>query len=74
MIRSDAIYTLSELQKELGAKEATVRSMRKNGLPVFYASKQGMVRGADFFEWIGQQSTNPPGSKAGEQPEHLRQS
>ena len=54
-IRADELYTLPELQRRLGIRQAARRVLRRKGLPFYQVGKRVMVFGQDFFEFVRKQ-------------------
>ncbi len=54
-IRADELYTLPELQRRLGIRQAAWRVLRRKGLPFYQVGKRVMVFGQDFFEFVQRQ-------------------
>lgn len=59
VIRADEIYTLPELQRRLGIRQAGWFALRRKGLPYYQVGKRVLVFGQDFFEFVRKQG--PPG-------------
>ena len=74
VVFADAVYSLPAFKEALDLKEGALKSMRDAGLKVRYVANRGYVRGEDFNKFIEDQTTTPPGPKAGEKPKHLRNS
>ena len=51
-IRADELYTLPELQRRLGIRQAAWRVMRRSGLRFHQVGKRVLVFGQDFFEYV----------------------
>ena len=54
-IRADELYTLPELQRRLGIRQAAWRVLRRKGLPFHQVGKRVLVFGQDFFEFVKKQ-------------------
>jgi len=54
-IRADELYTLPELQRRLGIRQAAWRVLRRKGLPCYQVGKRVLVFGQDFFEFVRKQ-------------------
>jgi len=54
-IRHDELYTLPELQRRLGIRQAAWRVLRRKGLPCYQVGKRVLVIGQDFFEFVRKQ-------------------
>ena len=52
IIRKDEIYTRDELKAKLGFKDAALRTMRKNGLPVIREANRVFYSGRALFEYL----------------------
>jgi hypothetical protein len=55
-IRADELYTLPELQRRLGIRQAAWRVLRRKGLPFHQVGKRVLVFGQDFFEFVREQT------------------
>lgn len=51
-VSSNESYTLDELKRRVGLKDAALRTARKNGLAVHYVSGRGFVLGRDWIAYI----------------------
>ncbi len=54
-IRADELYTIKELQRRLGFREAGWRALKRKGLPCHQVGKRVLVFGQDFFEFTRKQ-------------------
>lgn len=55
-IRADELYTLPELQRRLGIRQAGWRALRRRGLPFHQVGKRVVIFGQDFFAFVRKQS------------------
>jgi hypothetical protein len=55
LIRADELYTLPELRRRLGIRQAAWRVLRRKGLPFHQVCKRVPVFGQDFFEFVHKQ-------------------
>lgn len=51
-VSSNESYTLDELKRRVGLKDAALRTARKNGLAVHYVSGRGFVLGRDWIAYV----------------------
>ena len=54
-IRGDELYTIKELQRRLGFREAAWRALKRKGLPRHQVGRRVFVFGQDFFEFARKQ-------------------
>jgi len=54
-IRADELYTLPELQRRLGIRQAAWRVLRRKGLPFYQVGKRVLIFGQDFMEFVRHQ-------------------
>ena len=57
-IRSDEIYTVTELQRRLGIRQSGWRALKRNGLRFYQVGRRVFVFGQDFFDYV--RRSNPP--------------
>ena len=55
VIRADAAYHISEINKRFGIGEWSLRKMRRNGLPVRRCGRKSWVLGRDLLAYIESQ-------------------
>jgi len=55
-IRVDELYTLPELQRRLGIRQAAWRVLKRRGLPCYQVGKRMLVFGQDFMEFVRKQT------------------
>lgn len=51
-IKPDELYTLDELKRRLGFRDAALRAARRQGLRVYRVHGRGFVLGADWIEYV----------------------
>ena len=54
-IRGDELYTLPELQRRLGIRQAAWRVLRRKGLPFHQVGRRVLIFGQDFMEFVRKQ-------------------
>ena len=52
VIRTDELYTLSEIKLRLGVSNATLRTARRAGLRVYYKHRHAFIYGRDWIDYI----------------------
>lgn len=52
VINPEELYTLEALKRRLGIRDATLRSARRAGLPVYYKHGRGFIQGRDWIAYV----------------------
>lgn len=67
-IAKDSSYALDDFKGRSRLGDAGLRNARRSGLKVRYVHNRGFVLGADWIEYLEDQSTVPPGPAEGVDP------
>jgi hypothetical protein len=67
-IKKDSSYVLDDFKVRTGLGDAGVRKARRSGLKVRYAHNRGFILGADWIQYLEDQTTVPPGPAEGVDP------
>jgi hypothetical protein len=67
-IAKDRSYSLDDFKVRTGLGDAGLRNARRSGLKVRYAHNRGFVLGADWLQYLEDQTTVPPGPAEGVDP------
>ncbi len=67
-VAKDRSYSLDDFKVRTGLGDAGLRNARRSGLKVRYAHNRGFVLGADWLQYLEDQSTVPPGPAEGVDP------
>ena len=67
-IAKDRSYSLDDFKDRTGLGNAGLRNARRSGLKVRYAHNRGFVLGADWIQYLEDQTTVPPGPAEGVDP------
>jgi len=67
-IAKDRSYSLDDFKERSRLGEAGLRNARRSGLKVRYVHNRGYILGADWIEYLEDQTTVPPGPAEGVNP------
>ena len=67
-VAKDRAYSLDDFKERTGLGDAGLRNARRSGLKVRYAHNRGYVLGADWIQYLEDQTTVPPGPTEGVDP------
>lgn len=67
-ISRDVAYNLDDFKTRVDLGDAGFRQARRSGLKVRYVHNRGYILGADWFAYLEEQSTVPPGPAEGQDP------
>lgn len=67
-ISKDSSYVLDDFKVRTGLGDTGLRNARRSGLKVRYCHNRGYVLGADWIQYLEDQTTVPPGPAEGVDP------